>query len=61
VGHALGTVLPAEGFDPAALARKSLTGRTGGPEDLARAIRFAADSPYLTGEVLTLDGGARWR
>ncbi len=60
VGHALGTLLPAEGSDPAALARNSLTGRLGEPGDLARALRFAADSPYLTGEVLTLDGGARW-
>jgi len=60
VGHALGTVLPAEGFDPAALARQSLTGQNGEPADLARAIRYAADSPYLTGEILTLDGGARW-
>jgi NAD(P)-dependent dehydrogenase (short-subunit alcohol dehydrogenase family) len=60
VGHALGTVLPAEGFDPAILARNSLVGRNGVPADLARALRFAAESPYLTGEILTLDGGARW-
>lgn len=60
VGHALGTLLPAEGSDPAALARASLTGRLGAPADLARAVRFAAASPYLTGEVLTQDGGARW-
>ena len=61
VGHALGTLLPAAGFDPAVLARQSLTGRHGEPADLARAIRYAADSPYLTGEILTLDGGGRWR
>ena len=24
---------------------------------VTRALRFAADSPYLTGEILTLDGG----
>jgi NAD(P)-dependent dehydrogenase (short-subunit alcohol dehydrogenase family) len=60
VGHALGTVLAGEGFDTAALAGKSLTGRIGQPADLARALRFAADSPYLTGEIITLDGGVRW-
>lgn len=60
VGHALGTVLPAEGSDEAALVERSLLKRLGSPEDLFRALRFAADSPYLTGEILTLDGGTRW-
>ena len=43
------------GSPPAACCK-----RVGTPEDLARALRFAADSPYLTGEILTLDGGTRW-
>jgi pteridine reductase len=60
VAHALGTCLPEEGCDPAALARLNLLGRNGEPEDLARALRYAAASPYLTGEILTLDGGRRW-
>jgi NAD(P)-dependent dehydrogenase (short-subunit alcohol dehydrogenase family) len=59
VGHALGTALPA-GHDPENLAERSLLKRIGTPEDLARALRYAADSPYLTGEILTLDGGTRW-
>ena len=59
VGHALGTVLPAPAEDPDWLASRSLLQRTGTPEDLARALRFAADSPYLTGAILTLDGGTR--
>jgi len=59
VGHALGTVLPAPGTDPADLAERSLLKRVGEPADLARALRFAADSPYLTGAILTLDGGTR--
>ena len=59
VGHALGTVLPDPERDPAWLASRSLVQRTGSPEDLARALRYAADSPYLTGEILTLDGGTR--
>lgn len=59
VGHALGTVLPSPAEDPDLLASRSLLQRTGTPEDLARALRFAADSPYLTGAILTLDGGTR--
>jgi NAD(P)-dependent dehydrogenase (short-subunit alcohol dehydrogenase family) len=32
------------------------------PEDVLRALRFLVDSPALTGETLTLDGGQRfWR
>ena len=60
VGHALGAVLPAEGSDPAFLAERTLLKRLGEPADLARAVRYAADSPFLTGEILTLDGGRRW-
>lgn len=59
VGHALGTVLPAEGSDAAFLAERTLLKRIGEPADLIRAVRFAADSPFLTGEILTLDGGRR--
>ena len=59
VGHAPGTLLPAEGEDSTALARATPLGRLGTVEDLARAVEFAAASPYLTGEILTLDGG--WR
>lgn len=33
-----------------------------GPDDVLAALRFLVDSPALTGEVLTLDGGQRfWR
>jgi len=60
VGHALGTVLPDAREDAAALASRSLLGAVGAPEDLVRALRYAAESPYLTGEILTLDGGTRW-
>jgi len=60
VGHALGTLLPAEGSDEAFLADRTLLKRLGSPEDLARSVRFAAESPFLTGEILTLDGGRRW-
>jgi len=60
VGHALGTLLPAEGSDPAFLAGRTLLQRIGDPADLIRAVRFAAASPFLTGEILTQDGGRRW-
>lgn len=60
VGHAIGTALPNEGDDPVSLAEGSLLKRLGSPEDLVRALRYAAESPYLTGEILTLDGGRRW-
>lgn len=57
VGHALGTALPGGQDDVAALKAANLLGRIGTPEDLARALRYAAESPYLTGTILTLDGG----
>jgi NAD(P)-dependent dehydrogenase (short-subunit alcohol dehydrogenase family) len=60
VGHALGAVLPAEGSDATFLAERTLLKRLGDPSDLCRAVRFAADSPFLTGEILTQDGGRRW-
>ncbi|HET8902116.1 MAG TPA: SDR family oxidoreductase [Holophagaceae bacterium] len=57
VGHALGTALPGDHDDVDALKAATLLGRIGSPEDLARALRYAAESPYLTGTILTLDGG----
>ena len=60
VGHALGAVLPAEGSDAAFLSERTLLKHLGDPADLCRAVRFAADSPFLTGEILTQDGGRRW-
>jgi NAD(P)-dependent dehydrogenase (short-subunit alcohol dehydrogenase family) len=60
VGHALGVLLPQEGSDAAWLGSRTLLNRIGDPADLCRAVRFAADSPFLTGEILTQDGGRRW-
>ena len=60
VGHALGTLLPAEGSHAAFLADRTLLKRIGDSADLRRAVRFAAASPFLTGEILTQDGGRRW-
>jgi pteridine reductase len=55
-----GTVLWPEGY-PASL-RRTLTariplGRAGDPADVAQAIRFLADAPFVTGAILPVDGG----
>jgi len=60
VGHAPGTLLPDEGSEAAFLASRTLLKRVGAPADLCRAVRFAANSPFMTGEILTQDGGRRW-
>src|SRR5688572_14067466 len=31
--------------------------RTGAPQDIARAVRFLAGEPYVTGQILAVDGG----
>jgi pteridine reductase len=37
---------------------KTLLKRRGSPEDIARAaLFFAADAPYVTGQILAVDGG----
>jgi pteridine reductase len=56
-GVAPGTVLPPEGMDAEALAKRIPLGRIGEPEDAARAVLFLAGEPFITGEILTVDGG----
>jgi NAD(P)-dependent dehydrogenase (short-subunit alcohol dehydrogenase family) len=46
------------------LARKTVNGRIGQPEEIARAIYFLADdaqSSFMTGQALIIDGGATAR
>jgi glucose 1-dehydrogenase len=46
------------------LARKTVNGRIGEPEEIARAIFFLADddqSSFMTGQALVIDGGATAR
>jgi len=46
------------------LARKTVIGRVGQPEEIARSILFLADeeqSGFITGEGLVVDGGATAR
>jgi pteridine reductase len=55
-----GTVLWPEGY-PAALrrtlARRIPLARVGTPEDVAAAVRYLAEAPFVTGAVLPVDGG----
>jgi pteridine reductase len=57
VGHVLGTVFSNSETDPAWLVDRSLLRKLGSVNDLERVLRFAADSPYLTGAIIALDGG----
>lgn len=55
-----GTVLWPESYAPSArkrLARRIPLGRVGAPEDVSRAVRFLADSPFVTGVTVPVDGG----
>ena len=47
-------------FDPAERSRILATtplARTGAPEDIAQAVHFLATAPYVTGQILAVDGG----
>ena len=37
--------------------RRAPLGRTGGPEDIADTVVFLAKSPFITGQVIVVDGG----
>jgi pteridine reductase len=57
-----GTVLWPESYPAArrrALAARIPLGRAGTPGDVAQAVRFLAEAPYVTGAVLPVDGGRR--
>lgn len=58
-----GPVLPPPDFDDEKIertAQKTLLGRWGSPEDVAKAVLFLVQSDYITGEVITVDGGERY-
>ena len=47
-------------FDPSERERVVATtplGRTGTPDDIAQAVHFLACAPYVTGQILAVDGG----
>ena len=55
-----GTVLWPEPYPTAlrrTLVRRIPLARTGAPEDVAAAVRFLAEAPFVTGAVLPVDGG----
>jgi pteridine reductase len=59
-GVAPGTVLWPESLTAGArrrLSRRIPLQRVGEPEDVARAVRFLADSPFVTGATVPVDGG----
>ncbi|MGI9621306.1 MAG: SDR family NAD(P)-dependent oxidoreductase [Acidimicrobiales bacterium] len=42
------------------VADETLVGRWGTPEEMAHAVVFLAEADYITGEILTVDGGQRY-
>lgn len=59
-----GAILPAAGatreqFEQ--LAQAAPLARVGGPEDIVKAILFLLDSPFITGQVIFVDGGRHMR
>jgi len=57
-----GPVLPPPGYPAERLQRaaeRTLLGRWGRPEDVAKAVLFLIRSDFITGEVITVDGGER--
>jgi pteridine reductase len=60
---ALGTVLPPETLDPSVKSRErrhTPLQRLGSPDDALKAVLFLAASPFVTGEVIVVDGGRRF-
>jgi pteridine reductase len=55
-----GPVLPPEGSTPAQRkksAKRTLLKKVGDPREVARAVRFLAESDFITGAILPVDGG----
>jgi NAD(P)-dependent dehydrogenase (short-subunit alcohol dehydrogenase family) len=58
-----GPMIPAVDYDDAKIARtanKTLMGRWGDPQDTVRTVIYICECDYLTGEVITVDGGQRY-
>ena len=57
-----GVVLPPAHWDAARVERaaaKTLVGHIGTPDDVAQAVLFLLTNPFITGQVVTVDGGLR--
>ena len=60
---ALGPVLAPKHYSEeqkAALAKRTLLKRWGVPNDAANAVKYLIEADFVTGEVLTVDGGERY-
>ncbi len=58
-----GPVLPPPHMDEqraAASAQRTLLERWGKPEDVARAVKYLIEADFVTGDILTVDGGERF-
>jgi 3-oxoacyl-[acyl-carrier protein] reductase/pteridine reductase len=58
-----GPVLPPPDYSQeqiARIARRTLLGRWGTPDDVAEAVLFLVRADYITGEVIIVDGGERY-
>ncbi|MGC9394241.1 MAG: SDR family NAD(P)-dependent oxidoreductase [Anaerolineae bacterium] len=59
-----GPVLPPPDYTPEQndrIAAKTLLQRWGSPEDIVKALLYFIDADYVTGDVLFVDGGERWK
>lgn len=59
-----GPVLPPPGYTPEQndrIAAKTLLQRWGSPDDVVKALLYLIDADYVTGDVLFVDGGERWK
>ncbi len=60
-GIAPGAILwPEQGLasdEQAGILARIPLGRSGTPEDIVKAVRYLLDAPYVTGQILTVDGG----
>ena len=58
-----GLILPPPGYSAQQIERaagKTLLGRWGDAEDVTRAVLYLLHAEYVTGEVITVDGGERF-
>lgn len=58
-----GPVLPFPEYSDATnqyIANRTLLERWGNPADVARAVRYLVEAEYVTGDILTVDGGERY-
>ena len=59
-----GPVLPPVGYTPeqnTRIAENTLLQRWGAPDDVVKALRYLVSADYVTGEVLVVDGGEKWK